>query len=246
MKICAVQFKPVKGDIGANIDRHKKMIELAATHQPDLIVFPELSITGYEPELAKELATDKDDQRFAEFQHISDDKNLCICIGMPIRGCDGISIGMIIFQPQAPRGIYCKQYLHSDELPYFIHGTNQLYLGDQEKIALSICYELSVPEHSINAARNGADIYLSSVAKTTNGVAKAVHSLAAISKQFSIMAIMSNCIGHCDNFDCGGKTSAWNKRGELIAQLDNLHEGVLIADTKTELAHTIYYDAQFS
>jgi len=57
MKICVAQTRPVKGDIQSNIENHKKFIDLAVSGGADTIIFPELSLTGYEPELAKELAT---------------------------------------------------------------------------------------------------------------------------------------------------------------------------------------------
>ena len=57
MKIALVQARPVKGDIEANIAAHKRLIGLAVLNGADMIIFPELSITGYEPELANELAT---------------------------------------------------------------------------------------------------------------------------------------------------------------------------------------------
>ena len=65
MIIAVTQIKPVKGDIESNIDNHIKLIDLAVSNGAGAIFFPELSITGYEPELAKELSTDKDDKRFA-------------------------------------------------------------------------------------------------------------------------------------------------------------------------------------
>ena len=49
MKISVAQTKPVKGNIESNIDHHKKIIDLAVSYETDIIVFPELSITGYEP-----------------------------------------------------------------------------------------------------------------------------------------------------------------------------------------------------
>ena len=234
MKICAAQTKPFKGDIEKNIQTHKRLIELAVDQDADIIVFPELSITGYEPELAKELATNKDDSRLNVFQAISDKEQITITVGMPIKSDAGILIGMIIFQPNVSRQLYCKQHLHADEIPYFIPGDKQIYLEKgKTKIAFSICYELSVPLHASNVYKNGATIYLSSVAKTVDGVAKAVNTLSATAKQYSMMAIMSNCVGHCDNFDCGGKSSAWNNKGMLIGQLDNATEGILIFDTNT-------------
>ena len=139
---------------------------------------------------------------------------------------------MIIFQPGKPRQTYCKQYLHSDEYPYFINGSEQVFL-EENKIALSICYELSVPQHSANAHNSGAIIYLSSVAKSADGVEKAVKTLSGIANKYSMTVLMSNCIGHCDNFDCGGKTSVWNDKGELLDQLNNSNEGLLIFDSIT-------------
>ena len=235
MKICAAQTKPVKGDIEKNIETHKTFVELAVDHSADIIVFPELSITGYEPALAEELATTKDDSRLNCFQTMSDKGQIIITVGMPVRSEAGIFIGMIIFQPNIARQLYCKQYLHADEIPYFIAGEKQVYLETEEnKLALSICYELSVPAHAANVYKNGGGIYLSSVAKTAEGVTKAVNTLSATAKQYSMLTIMSNCVGHCDNFDCGGKTSAWNDKGKLIGQLDESTEGILIVDTVTD------------
>jgi predicted amidohydrolase len=68
MKICVAQTKPVKGDIQANVENHKKIINLAINNGAGIIIFPELSITGYEPALAKALATDINDSRLDDFQ----------------------------------------------------------------------------------------------------------------------------------------------------------------------------------
>jgi predicted amidohydrolase len=247
MKICVAQTKPVKGDIPTNIIHHKKLIGLAVAADADMIFFPELSITGYEPELAKEMATDKDDLRFDEFQDLSDDKNITIGIGMPIvAGASaekqetlqhdaGVMIGMIIFQPGRARQVYCKQYLHADENPYFVQGNNQVYLSaGEQKLGLSICYELSVPEHSENLHRNGATIYISSVAKTAEGMKKAAETLPVMARKYSMTVLLANCVGHCDNFDSVGMSSAWNNKGLLLGQLDDRNEGILVLDTVTE------------
>ena len=65
MKICVAQTRPVKGNIQANIENHKKIISFALSHEADTIIFPELSLTGYEPGLSKELAIDPAMQKFA-------------------------------------------------------------------------------------------------------------------------------------------------------------------------------------
>ena len=235
MKICVAQTRPVKGDISLNIQHHKKLLALALLYGADTIIFPELSITGYEPELAKSLATTPDDPRFNEFQQISNAKNITIGIGMPVKSPAGPMIGMIIFQPNVPKQTYFKQHLHADELPFFVNGQKPLFLtNDRQKISLAICYELSVPEHAANAYENGAGIYIASVAKTAVGVEKAGKSLADIARNYSMTVLMSNCIGHCDNFDAGGKTAVWNDKGILLGQLNDTNEGILIIDTDTQ------------
>jgi len=234
MKIGVAQTRPVKGDIQSNIFNHGKIINVAVLKGADAIFFPELSLTGYEPKLAKELATDQGDTRFEVFQKISDAKNITIGVGMPTKANPGILISMIIFQPHCPRQTYSKQHLHPDEFPYFVNGHQQLFLnGCNRKISPAICYELSVPEHADHASENGAEIYLASVAKTMIGTKNAIETLSGIAKKHSMITLMSNCIGLCDSFECAGQTSIWNPEGVLAGQLDDTCEGILIIDTET-------------
>ncbi|CAN5239246.1 carbon-nitrogen hydrolase family protein [soil metagenome] len=234
MKICVAQTRPLKGDIPANIINHKKLISLAVSFEADTIIFPELSLTGYEPELAKTLATDINDIRFNDLQELSDTNNITIGVGMPTKNDTSICISMVIFQPHQQRKLYSKKYLHADEEPFFISGENAACLTGDKKIALAICYELSIPEHSANAFENRAEIYIASVAKTAAGVDKASESLSGIANKYSMTVLMSNCVGHCDNFESAGKTSIWNNKGLLMTQLNENDEGILIIDTDTQ------------
>lgn len=234
MKICLAQIKSVKGDVEENIIHHKDFIEKALTYDVDLIIFPELSITGYEPELANDLATEMSDERFNDFQEISDTKNVVICVGLPIRNANGVSIGMIIFQPQQSRELYLKKYLHSDELPFFTSGENLLPLEIADKnVGFAICYETSIQEHWESVFANGAEIYIASVAKTAEGMEKSAKFLSQISKQFSASALIVNCVGFYDNFESLGNSAVWNDKGELIGKLGE-NEGLLIFDTETQ------------
>jgi predicted amidohydrolase len=235
MKISVAQIRPTKGDIARNVLTHKTMIDLAITYKSDTLFFPELSLTGYEPELAKELAKNQDDKIFDDFQKISNDNNITIGIGVPTKANWGIQISMLIFQPNSPRQTYSKQQLHSDEFPYFVSGDNQIILTiKNKKIAPAICYESLQTSHSDKANQLGADIYVSSVAKSQNGIDKAINHYPTIAKKFSMPVLMSNCVGFCDNFQSVGKSSVWTKQGNLVGQLDDKQEGILIFDTETE------------
>ena len=235
MKICIAQTEPIKGNVSANIEAHKRFIEFALTLNVEAIFFPELSLTGYEPELAKKLATNQNDNRLDIFQETSDKNKIIIGLGLPTATESKIQISMIIFEPNKPRQTYSKQQLHSDEFPYFENGIGQVIIKTNNKnIAPAICYESLQQTHSENAFKLGADVYLASVAKPANGVKKAFDHYPKIAKQYAMPVLMSNCVGFCDNFLSVGNSSVWTKEGELIGQLDDKSAGILIFDTETE------------
>jgi predicted amidohydrolase len=235
MKICAAQTRPVKGNIEANIGNHKRLIDVAITCGANIIIFPELSITGYEPELAKELATSADDRRFDDFQKISDTKKVTIGIGVPTKKDNGICISMVLFQPSKIRQTYFKKYIHCDEEPFFVGASNTIALiGEKANVALAICYELSVPQHAEQAFKNGAEIYIASAVKCDNGVVRAVKRLSEIANKYSMTVLMSNCVGLSGGYNCAGNSGIWNKEGVLLGQLDDANEGIIMIDTDTQ------------
>lgn len=235
MKICVVQTRPVAGDVQGNVARHLRLIATAVPHHPDLIIFPELSLTGYEPTLAKELAMEVDDGRLQPFQQHADAHRLTIGVGAPIIQADGICIGLVLFQPGQPRQLYAKKYLHPDEEPYFVSGQSTVGLiGDKNNLALAICYELSVPAHAVDAHENGAAIYAASVAKYARGLDTAVPRLSHIASQYGMTVFMANSVGVADGDLCAGKSAVWNDQGALMGQLDDTREGIVIFDIDTQ------------
>jgi predicted amidohydrolase len=235
MKIALGQTRSIKGQIQANILTHKKLIDLAIVQNAQAIFFPELSITGYEPELAEALALDFEDEVFNDFQEISNNKNITISLGMPIRDSEGVKISMLIFQPQVSRQVYSKQLLHEDEFPYFTHGKEQMILTlNNSKIAPAICFESLQIEHANNAFQLGAEIYVASVAKSQQGIDKAMKHYPSIAIRYSMPVFMANCVGFCDNFESVGHSAVWTNQGVLVGQLDDRTQGILIFDTETE------------
>ncbi len=235
MRIGVAQTRPVKGDIRRNIAGHKALIKLAADQSADSIIFPELSLTGYEPQLAKKLAMTTDNLLLEEFRTLSETMNLTIGVGVPMRNSRGITISMLLFKPHLGIAVYSKKYLHPDEEPFFVPGDAGKLL-DGNKAAIAICYELSVPQHAVDAFNNGAEIYIASVAKSVMGIKSAVPILTGIARQYDMTVLMSNCVGPCEGFDAGGQSSAWNREGVLLGQLNDSSEGILIVDTVTKKA----------
>ena len=231
MKIALAQTRAVKGGKTANIENHLRMIHEALEQQADAIFFPELSLTGYEPEMAEALATTADDTRFEIFQQMSDAHGITIGLGMPLRNEKGIKISMLLFQPYKPLQTYAKQQLHADEKPYFVEGEQQLILQIGElSIAPAICYESLQADHAHHAHTVGeARVYLASVAKSQSGIDKAYQHYPAIAKQYQMPVLMVNCVGYCDNFESVGGSGYWNAMGELVTCSDS-EEGLLVVE----------------
>lgn len=233
MKIGIAQIKPVKGSIEQNLNNHIKIINKAAEKKADLMMFPELSLTGYEPELAMKLRTTESDKRLDSIQELSDQNKMIIGVGLPTVTDDKIFISMVIFRPAKERITYSKQHLYPTETGIFTAGYNPLVICvDRDHIiAPAICCELSHEEHQRNACQNHATIYIASVLNSVNGVDADIKKLSEIAKRYKMHTFMANYIGHSGGYECAGKSSIWDNKGELIAQLDTETEGILIYDT---------------
>jgi predicted amidohydrolase len=234
MRACVAQTNPINGDISRNIEAHKKLTGLAAQQAADIIIFPELSITGYVPIASKELATTAADNTFDVFQTLSDQHNLTIGIGAPLRFNNGITISLIIFQPQLPRDVYHKKHVHPDEEPFFVSRENTIGLiGPERDVALAICYETAVPAHGEDAQRFGAKVYIASSAKSRAKIEFSLERMAQIAREHSMITLMSDCVGSAEGREFAGRSSAWDNTGNLTGQLDESSEGILIYDAET-------------
>ena len=65
------------------------------------------------------------------------------------------------------------------------------------------------------------------------GIEKALTTLATKARNYKTPVLMSNSIGFEDGEECAGRSSVWDKNGNLLAQLGQ-NEGLLFFDTKTE------------
>ena len=237
MKISVAQIKPFKGAIEKNIKAHLELIELAISEQVSALFFPELSITGYEPELAKSLATTQNDDRFDVFQKLSDLNNITIGFGVPTVGVSKPLVSMVLFQPNKERSTYSKQYLYQGEEAYFENGKKPCFIQiDNHKIAPAICYESSVSEHSDAAISQSATIYVAAVMTNLSGINKKLNVLSNLAKKHKIIVLMSNFVGISGGSESAGKSSIWNQNGKLKGQMNSKEEGLLIYDTDTNCA----------
>jgi predicted amidohydrolase len=235
VRIAVAQLRPAVGVVESNLARHLELAERATFHAAELVIFPELSMTGYEPNQAAELARYSSDSCFEELQRHSDRTGCSIGVGVPLRTAGLPQIANLLFRPGSERKVFTKMHLHPDEEPFFSRGVDSppLILSEPP-IALAICFELSVPEHTRRALDAGPMAYIASVAKTANGTREASDRLAELARASSIPVLMSNCLGFLDGSECVGGTSAWDRTGTLIARLDDEHEGIIVMDLESD------------
>src|SRR5215211_6817431 len=82
-KIAAAQVASVRGDIAGNVATHAAALAAAAKHGVSVLVFPELSLTGYEPDLAAELALTAEDVRLAPLRALARQHGIEAVVGAP-------------------------------------------------------------------------------------------------------------------------------------------------------------------
>jgi len=235
MRVAIAQIEAIKGNIEKNIENHLKWIKQAIQNNADMVVFPELSLTGYEPDLAESLATNQDDTRLDEMQSLSDKNEITIGVGLPTRKERNVFVSMIIIQPYKERITYSKQYLYPPEKSIFTAGKNPLVLNfETEVVSPAICYETSNKAHCEYASQNNATIYIASVLSSIRGIDAELKKLSGIAKNKNMVTFMANYVGKSGGYECAGKSSVWDSTGKLIGQLDTGTEGILIYDTETK------------
>ncbi len=237
------QLRPIAGDVAANLATHLRFLRAAARYGADLAAFPELSMTGYEPRLARPLAFAKDDARLAPLRAFVTASRIQALVGAPLCGVDKPRIGAAWLAINGTTRWLGKQWLHDDEQPHFeahpaASTTIDVEANGAMRIGVAICYELSRDEHAACAFADGATGYLASVAKHAQSVEAAHSRLPEISQQHNAMTWMVNCVGPCEGFVAAGGSAAWDRDGRTLASLPSDTEAILLVDTATGAVRT--------
>ncbi len=138
MILTSAQTNPKRFDIQANLDEHYRLIELASENGADLILFPEMSITGYEREKAKELAFNQDDPRLNKLRELSVENKIIVIAGAPILIENNLYIGAFVIKPDNTVSIYTKQFLHlaRHSKNLFLLKTSKLQVPENQQVTI--------------------------------------------------------------------------------------------------------------
>lgn len=232
LTIAAAQSISIAGDVPANIARHLFFMGRAADMGVQLLVFPELSLTGYEPSLAAGLAIDPQDAVLAPLRDMARELRLTAVVGMPIRlACSAeVMIGALVLASDGSLTVYTKQHLHPGEEAAFVAGQGGAALEwANDRIALAVCADFSHASHPRQAAEQGANIYAAGVLISKGGYAPDSALLQGYAAEHSMVVLMSNHGGPTGGWTCAGRSAIWGADGGLIAAASGVGDALVIA-----------------
>lgn len=214
------QFEPAKGNTVENLAQHVELIEYAANEQVKLLIFPELSLTGYEPELAAELAMEYTSAPLQALRKLAKQHSMTILAGAPLRTkSNKPELALVILSPDKPICHYSKIHLHGIENTYFTSGNQHMTLSiNSFSIGLAVCADTAHPEHIQDTITAGADCYLASVLCSEQGFSSDSEMLSNYAQQHNIVIGMANYIGQSGPYECAGRSSFWGKDGNILTQ----------------------------
>jgi predicted amidohydrolase len=233
MKIAAAQIQLNKSITRASLDKHVLYIDRAIEHNIEIIFFPELSLSGYEPSIINEEAIMENDTRLDIFRVKSKENNITICVGVPVPLNNKVAIGMFIFKPDGTTQLYMKQYLHHCEEQWFTPGNlpNHITVNGQI-ITLAVCYESKIEEHIQDSIKKNPVIHLIPVVE--DSIENKIEVMKDKAKKYKLSMLIANCVGQTGDYACNGRSCFIDEQGNVDAQMDATSEGMLILDLVTK------------
>lgn len=210
--VAVAQSIAAAGDMQTNIARHLGLMEAAADHGVQLLVFPELSLTGYELGAARSLAVEPGAALFAPLRAQAQRTGVNTVIGAPIldRQSNRLFIAALMLGSDGRLRVYKKRYLHGAEIARFTAGTEQVTVAiDDTRVALAICYDIVHPEHAARAARSAAQMYAAGVLISAPAYAAESELLRSYAQQHQMMVLMANHGAETGGWDSAGRSAIW-------------------------------------
>jgi predicted amidohydrolase len=241
-KIAAAQVASIRGELARNVRTHAAAIAAAAEQDVAVLVFAELSLMGYEPELASTHAISPTEARLDPIAEAAQRYGMHVIAGASLAGTSLIAngakpaLGAILFGPDGSRRTYAKMHLGGVEPNYFSAGAQPLVLdADGHSVGLSICADSAEPSHVERYARLGATIYSASVFLNTEWYATDIPRFARYAARHRLLVVMANHSASVGSYASVGQSAIWGPDGTLLAQAAGTEDALVIATRSAEL-----------
>lgn len=217
LPVAAAQPQIVSGDLSGNVARHAEAVEAADAR---VVVFPELSLTGYELEADAVLLGDP---ALAPLTEVCVETGSLALAGAPIQGVDGHEhIAMLAFDAEGVRVVYHKMWLGEAEVRRFRSGLGPaMLLVDGWRLGLAICKDTGIAEHAASTATLGMDIYVAGVLESVEDTEVPDQRARRVAADHGVWVVMASFAGSTGGgFDqSAGCSEIWRPDGSAAARV---------------------------
>lgn len=201
-------------DVAENAVSHADLILAAAAR---VVVFPELSLTGYELDAP---AVDPHDDRLRPIIDACETAESVALVGAPTSDEQGDHIAVLAIDARGVSVAYRKMWLSDTEAERFVPGPRPAVVNiDGWRLGLAICKDTGIPEHAEATARLGMDVYVAGVLDSADDASVQEHRARRVASQHRVWVVVASFAGSTG----GGYEAAaahsriWSPDGVVVA-----------------------------
>jgi predicted amidohydrolase len=233
LTLSAIQYEALDGGVATNVPEHIRLIEDAESHGARLVIFPELSLTGYRLDLLEGPGEwlSAADGRLDGIREICRRTGITAVVGAAFKDEDGTPrLASLAVHPAGLIEASFKTHLHASEQDLFVAGSQPAILEiDGWKVALAICFDAARPGHAEWAAAAGADIYAVSALYTAGEDHRLGLHLGARAMDNRMFSVLANLAGATPLGPSCGLSGFWGPDGLPLRQAAGTGTEVLTA-----------------
>lgn len=240
MKVAVVQFNPAFGDIEGNLKSIAGAI--SSTERADLVVLPELALSGYvfeSPEEARKLAQAPAGPEFDGLAELAGRRGSTLVVGFAENDGGTLYNSSMLITPEGSRAVYRKIQLFCREKSIFAPGDRPPAVVEVGgvRLGMMVCFDWIFPEVARSLALAGADILCHSANLVLPYCQDAMVTRCIENRVFAVTA---NRIGTEDRagekLTFTGRSQVVAPNGEILARAGIDTEEVLLVDIDPSLA----------
>jgi NAD+ synthase (glutamine-hydrolysing) len=237
LRVALGQMDATVGDLAGNAARMVEWTELAREQACDLVVFPELAVTGYPPEdLVLKPSFIRDSLRHRD-RVVAASRGIAVVGGFVDRDLDIHNAAFFAYDGEL-KGVYHKIYLPNygvfDEERYFQRGRRcPIFELGGVRIGVSICEDAWYPTGPISVqAAEGAELLVNINGSPYHRGKRQSRETMIATRAMDSRAFLAwvNMVGGQDELVFDGNSLVFDPDGQLIAHAASFQEELLVAD----------------
>ncbi|GAA4581652.1 carbon-nitrogen hydrolase family protein [Planotetraspora phitsanulokensis] len=233
MKIAAAQFTCAPADMSANVRHMTALAADARAQRAELVVFPELALTGYELEAVVAdpgLWVTAEDPRLDTIR----ESGIVTVVNCAVAtGGTRPAIETLVFGADGELvTTYRKQHLYEHEQSVFTAGQHdgRFELGGM-RFALATCYDNHFSSLVARGAADGCHVHLAgSLYGTAGGVEERAAIYPGIARDLNMYVVLANHVGPAGPWTGCGRSAVWAPGGALLGEADADTATVVVAE----------------